>query len=252
MPKSEIIRKIVDDEMTLAQGLRRLQVLAHDVGNKELERWAECELVGYKDDDDLPTYRVAKSIDFIYSGIANFALKVENVTLSPGLFEEDTLDLIAEVQFTQSVSALEEMLESSTGTLLIDRSVFSSEIAKKTHNAVQCTSICQKIPKSFLTDALSEIRNRLTKALMAMEDEYGNLDGKGVRILGRSKSSLGKSNARVNGEVLNVHVENIADAKDGAVSKVFWYVVAALVVAVAAGLIVNFATAGAAMAIIAG
>ena len=239
MPKSEVIRLIVDEEMPLAQGLRRLQVLAHDVGNKELERWAECELVGYKDGDDLPEYRVAKSIDFAYSGISNFALKVENVPLSPGYFKEDTLELLADVKFAQSVSSLEDMLDGASDIIKIDRSIFASEIAKRTSNALQCTLIYQKIPKSFLVNALEEIRNRVIKALMAMEDEYGNLDKKGINIAGRTKASLSRSNAKVNEEALNVHVENIDDARDSIRDKVVWGIVAAIAVAVIAGIILK-------------
>ena len=47
MPKSKIIKAIVDDEVSLAQSLTRLQVIAHDLKNKELETWAESELVVY-------------------------------------------------------------------------------------------------------------------------------------------------------------------------------------------------------------
>lgn len=44
LPKSKVITEAVDSVVPLEQTLRRLEVLAHDVGNDELERWAECEL----------------------------------------------------------------------------------------------------------------------------------------------------------------------------------------------------------------
>ena len=64
MPKSKVIKAIVDDEVSLAQSLTRLQVIAHDLKNKELETWAENELVGYASEDDAPEYRHAKSINY--------------------------------------------------------------------------------------------------------------------------------------------------------------------------------------------
>lgn len=41
MSKSKIIKDIVNEEVPLSQSLTRLQVIAYDLKNKSLERWAE-------------------------------------------------------------------------------------------------------------------------------------------------------------------------------------------------------------------
>lgn len=68
MPKSKVIVDAVNGAVPLERTLRRLEVLAHDVGNEKLERWAECEIKGY-DVSEVPDYRIVSSLNFTYSGI---------------------------------------------------------------------------------------------------------------------------------------------------------------------------------------
>ena len=53
MPKSQIIIDAVNGDVSIEKSLKRLQVLAHDVHNEELERWAENELTGYLGADEV-------------------------------------------------------------------------------------------------------------------------------------------------------------------------------------------------------
>ncbi|MFQ9742596.1 MAG: hypothetical protein ACLRX5_09055, partial [Slackia sp.] len=158
MPKSKIIQAIVDDDVDLVRSLTRLQVLAHDLRNKELEKWAENELVGYSSEDDVPEYRHAKSINFTYSGINNMVHQVENAPLDPGFLGEDVLNQIADVRFTQSLIAFEALLERSDSSILLDRYIFASVVDKNSNGGIQCFSFGQVIPKSFVQDALAEIK----------------------------------------------------------------------------------------------
>lgn len=61
MPKSQIIIDAVNGDVPIEKSLKRLQVLAHDVHNEELERWAENELTGYLGTDEVPDYRRTKA-----------------------------------------------------------------------------------------------------------------------------------------------------------------------------------------------
>ena len=61
MPKSQIIIDAVEDLVPLDKSLTRLMVLAKDVKNQELEKWAKKELSGYKGQDELPLYRRSHS-----------------------------------------------------------------------------------------------------------------------------------------------------------------------------------------------
>ena len=66
MPKSQIIIDAVNGDVPIDKSLKRLQVLAHDVYNKELEKWAENELTGYLDSSEIPEYRETKSFNIVW------------------------------------------------------------------------------------------------------------------------------------------------------------------------------------------
>lgn len=146
MPKSKIIKAIVDDEVSLAQSLTRLQVIAHDLKNKELETWAESELVGYSSESDVPEYRHAKSINFTYSGINNMVHQVKNVPLDPGFLGMEVLEQIADVRFTQSITAFEALLDGADSSVHLDRSIFANEVDKNSNGGIQCFSLDRPYP----------------------------------------------------------------------------------------------------------
>ena len=111
MSKSKIITDIVNEEVSLSQSLTRLQVIAYDLKNKSLEKWAEDELTGYTDKESIPEYRHKHSIIFNYSGINNMVHHVKNVNLNPSLLCTNVLEQTVEVSFKQSVHALESLLQ---------------------------------------------------------------------------------------------------------------------------------------------
>ena len=69
MPKSKIIKDLVNEKVSLKQTLRRLYVLANDVEDYELAKWANNEIKGYSVDSQLPDYRQQNSRHVVYSGI---------------------------------------------------------------------------------------------------------------------------------------------------------------------------------------
>ena len=128
MPKSKIIKAVVDDEVSLKQSLTRLQVIAHDVRNSELEKWTENELVGYPSEDSVPEYRRVKSVNFIYSGINNYTLKVDKAPLDPSFLGTEILDQVTNVRFDQSISALESFLGDTSSVIYLDRSILAAKV----------------------------------------------------------------------------------------------------------------------------
>ena len=80
MAKSKIIKELVCAEISITQALRRLTILASDIDHIDLKEWAEKELNGYEESDNIPDYRQIQSNTLIYSGIAG-NLKLTEVAL---------------------------------------------------------------------------------------------------------------------------------------------------------------------------
>lgn len=238
MPKSQIIKAIVDDEVGLAQSLRRLQVIAHDIKNDELEKWAECELTGYSSNDDVPGYRCTESINFIYTGFNNYVHQVTNVPLNPMLLGEDVLDEVASVKFTQGISTLEEYACSNDASIKLDRSLLAGKVEQNSDGAIQCITIGQVIPKGFFQNVIAEVKNRVLKSLLLLEDEYGSLDELGIDVSQQAEKDIKRINQEINSDVLHVHVEGSESLNEPISSKIAWKIIVPIAVAVIAGLIV--------------
>ncbi|WP_300222215.1 hypothetical protein [uncultured Helicobacter sp.] len=65
MPKSKIIKELVNDEISLEKALHRVIVLAKDLKDFKLEQWAKNEIRGYSNPEEIPEYR---RVNFIFIG----------------------------------------------------------------------------------------------------------------------------------------------------------------------------------------
>lgn len=229
MPKSKVIADAVNGDVTLEQSLRRLEVLAHDVGNDRLEHWAECELNGYGD-EGVPDYRVAASLNFTYSGFNNGAFQVTNAPLSISFLDEETLDELKEVPVKDSIAAVSRWIDKGP-IIHIDRSFLAGEVDRRSGGRVTCTSIAQNIPVSFHEGVVAKVTTRVIKALMLLEDQYGCLDDLGIDV--SSKKAVTDNNTVINNAIFNNAPVADAEKEEKLGSKVAWRIIAPIIAAVA-------------------
>ncbi len=62
---SKLLDKLINNEISLKEGLERLLVVANKTNNSIVVKWCLCELNGYENDDDLPDYRKKSQKYFI-------------------------------------------------------------------------------------------------------------------------------------------------------------------------------------------
>ncbi len=227
MPKSKIIIAIANNDISIDKSLMQLQVLAHDVHNVELQEWAERELAGYPT-EDVPDYRKATSLLLNYTGI-NGSFNVKEAPLPLGFLDSETLEEISKVIVKEDISSIKEMSESNSGAHR-DLSYLAGEVSEKTNGVVQCVSIRQSIPNTLYKKIIAEVRNRIIKALMILEERYGNLDNLGIAI-DEPKSYVG--NLMIN-EALGLPQPS---APEPIHSKIAWKIIVPIITAVAGGVI---------------
>lgn len=198
-------------------------MLAHDVHNEDLERWAGNELTGYLGTDDVPDYRRTKSLNITYSGF-NLMVQVNNVPLPVGCLSSDTLDEIADVPIREDILSVQKLSEANPGGYR-DLSFLAGEVLKKSGN-IQCVSIRQLIPSSTYGKVLAEVKNRIIKALMMLEDQHGKLDKLGIKV---DASKTAQGNAAIN-ETLGLPVQIVE--KESWTSKVAGNIVVPIITGV--------------------
>lgn len=234
MPKSQIIKDIVEDSVSLEKSLTRLFVIAKDVNNKRLAQWAENELNGYKKLDDVPEYRHTRSTMFKYSGI-NGNFQVKNVPLPKGWIKSDILDAITAIVIRDGIKYIES-LASSENSASRDLSELAGAIGEATDGAVSCTSIQQIISQSFYQRICAEVKNKMILALMELEKVYGNLDTLGVDISDKRPVQVEAINDDLNRTIF-INLPSPETKKDPWYSKIAWNVFIPIFTAIAGAII---------------
>lgn len=233
MPRSQIIIDAVNGDVPIDKSLKRLQILAHDVHNEELERWAENELTGYLGADDVPYYRRQKILNITYSGF-NMGLQVDNAPLPVGCLSSETLDEIANVSVIEDILTIKKFSDTDLGGYR-DLSFLACEVLEKS-GGIQCMSIRQLIPSSVYGKILAEVNNRIIKALMILENQHGKLDKLGIKV---DVSKAARGNAAIN-EALGLQFQIIE--RESLTSKVAWNIVIPVITGVAGTVLGAFAT----------
>ena len=240
MPKSKIIKDVVNDTVPLDISLTRLMILAKDVHNSKLASWAEKELTGYAEDDEIPAYRKVRCPKFRYSGI-NGNFQVTHSPLPLSFIGEDFLERIVEVNIYNDIKSIKKFAE-SMNTITRDHTALAGNISNATGGEVICTSIEQVLPQSIFDGIYSKVKNMLINALYGLEKEYGDLDVLGIDIDDERK--VAAANSKLNETVFNIQTPAIKiEDKDPWYSKVAWNIIipiiTAIVGAVLSALIIN-------------
>ena len=212
MQKSEIIKKLMNEENSLTKTMNQLLMMLEDINNHDLKKIIESELKGYDEEDELPKYRKVISHNFRYSGL-NGGYKVVDAVLPPSWLTEEILDKIEEVKFTQPISEIEELVKEKKDLHVELGSLLCEVIQERTkrepyHDGVKCSSIRQLIPRSCLKSIFTKVFYIVYEALVQLEKIYGNLDS--LDLNSKSDSDKDKSeNAKKANDHISLIVNNL-------------------------------------------
>ena len=174
MPKSKIIKDIVNGTAEIETSLNRLYLLATDIKDETIMEWAEKELQGYSQDEDIPDYRKIRSLVFRFSGISgNF--QVKNIALQPELLGTNIIDMVSKIDVRDSVSTIMHFAENKND-LERDLGFLVGEVFKNSHGTIKATTISQIITPSMYNEIVSCIKQKIIREFIQLEKEYGNLD----------------------------------------------------------------------------
>ena len=240
MPRSRIIKDIVEETGPISKSMKQLLVLARDVGNKQIERWVEDELLGYHNTHDTPIYRRFQSELFRYSGI-NGQFRVHNNPLPMGLLSEEMYNSIRDIYICEDLgSVYQYAIESKNG--MRDLTLPASGIAARTNQMEQCESIKQIVPSSFYQSVIAIVKNKMIIILCEIENECGCLDDLLIDTSHVASLAVTKNNSEINRVLLG---GKMSKAKDEPwYTKVIWNniipILTGIVGAVGATLILQF------------
>ena len=225
MPKSQIIKELVNGSVPLEQSLHRLFLLAVDTKNVQLAEWVQKELNGYKTGEPLPDYRYVPNVELQYNGFDDRS-QVKGATLPNNVLGERTMEKISSVGVYDGLNYIEGLAQKSE-PITRDLSFLSQQVSDATRGLIACTSIFQVIPPSYFQSLCSFIRNRAIIALSGMEKIYGNLDNLDPDLGGKFLM-LDAYNASLNRIVFNIDTPALLAEKKPWYSKLPWHILFAV------------------------
>lgn len=230
MPKSQIIKDVVESLVSLEQSLTRLYVIAGDLNNTQLAQWATQELNGYRKDATVPEYRKARCYLLYYSGI-NGQFQVTNAPLPKGWLRPEIAEFVSNVMILDGIRSVEGFASSEKGATTY-RSELAGDVSAATQGEVMCSSITQIIPASIFQAVCSEVRLKIVTALTELEKQYGCLDDLGIDISDKKPQQIQAQNDKLNQIIFNVNLPAPYDQKTPWYSKIAWRIVVPIIVGV--------------------
>lgn len=195
MVKSQIIKDLARDKITIESALRRLLVISYELDNSELQQWIENELNGYTNNSIIPDYRKNVTYMIMYSGY-NASTLIRQQPLSESYFDKELQDIIKARVIKDGVNILENSIKSKSEIVfnLID---FAGVVSYNSGGLIRCIRLEQIISKTTFLQILSNVKTKLIQLLLDLEKEFGLLDDLDIDLSDKSKNELREVNDKI-------------------------------------------------------
>lgn len=169
MPRSKIIKDIIDDNLSTSRALQALLVITSEFDNKELTKWIKSELNGYEN-NELPKYRKNLPCNIIYSGYFGRII-VRNQPLPIILFGDETDYVLSLNKVKNSILELENL---GNNVMRLDLTHLAGTVIK--NSGIACNNISMEFPSNVADLIISNVKTNVLEILLILEKEYGILD----------------------------------------------------------------------------
>lgn len=209
MAKSKVIKELANNEITLEVALSRLLVIASDIGNDELAKWAENELNGYSSGNAVPSYRIAKNTLIRYSGI-NGRFKVTNAPLPlQNMFSGKDKEMFY-MNLSEGIKTIQDFVKDTSGKQYGNDITNMAGIIYEM-SGIQCYSIQQIIPENAFTNVLNAVKTILVKIFIKLDKEYGSLDNLDIDTTDKTPDQIKQINTTINNYIYTDNSVTIGD-----------------------------------------
>lgn len=210
MERSNIIKDLVKDEITVIQAMNILKLLLQECENKEIKNWIDKEINGYGKKDKLPKYRILScnvegniKSGYLVASQVNIPIKDE--------FKKYVMNF--DVRFglnsIYQYSIAEEKSEKHNLSLDMPLDYINSAVAMD----VEVTHARRELGIYAFTNILNDLKPILLNIFIELEKKYGNLDGYYIEMNDKKK------NQEINQYIINILADNSIKIGDNNIIK---------------------------------
>src|SRR6266550_378654 len=168
----EIQNAAVDADTSVAVVLRKCKILAARLRHEPFKVWVENELNGYAKDDEVPVYRVLKSVESRgnFSGYGGSSMRAASIP--PSCVPEKFRKSVTQYTFRDGVAQYESLLTDNKENLQVSWSAdLVAHVAGRIYRYMNCMSAWMVIPRGFVVSLLDTVRNKVLTFALELETE---------------------------------------------------------------------------------
>lgn len=172
--RSKIIKDLIMDNINVLQAMQSLDFMLEDIEDKEIRKWVNNELNGYKKDKDIPNYRNANAILIGNVQVGYSLYKNINIPLS----DLKAIEMFTKIKIREPISTIMQMAkaenESKDHSLALEVNTVLVNHYQQTNGDV--ISAHRKLSLYTYNNIIAIIKDKLLEIFKVLENNYGNLD----------------------------------------------------------------------------
>ena len=185
MAKSKLLKELVNNEVSLLQGLDRLYLISYSLDDDDVCEWVKKEKAGYESDDNIPSYRKTTATPIgTYQIISSGKIETYHDTPLPVTgIPKETMEQFNNWFVRDSVISLEKQRELSDkgqrSGFPLDPVCFSW-FEKNTNIIMRKAMLC--VSSLSVETILCSIKTKVIDLLLLYEDKFGELDSLDIEL----------------------------------------------------------------------
>jgi hypothetical protein len=176
----DIIELATNTGQSITVLLRKCVILAHQIKNDRLKTWANKELSGYGDEDELPDYRVVSAT--ATGHFSGWGGSQATLPIPPAALEKNDQRFATQARLAQVIATYEDLVKTATtdGQITMhwppNMVLYYQNRIPFTGQQMSLVVAYQEIPKPTLVGLLDTVRNRVLNVALEIQSEVGRRD----------------------------------------------------------------------------
>lgn len=171
----EAINLLGDASKPLADAFFKAQIIAHRLKDKDFSAWVKNEVQGYKDDADLPEYRVFRLTP--YGDVENTVKRYTSYQLPLGGMPREMQDKFLVSRLRHSIAVIDEFSKKEDALIIHLPPFTYGYLRKGISDSFSIVAAWGKPPAGCFTQVLHEARSRLLGLLLELADVMPEEEG---------------------------------------------------------------------------
>lgn len=175
--RSKVIVDLINNNIDVEQALEILDLLLEDLKDKKIKKWLNCELNGYSNDEDVPSYRIV-NINLKGTYIIGSAFHGMKGTNQPLPLKPEYIKEYSNIKIKDGIYKIQQLAIAEKENEDHHLSLTMNVLLAQKISLVNGEIINAYIDLSLYayTNIIGSIKSKLISIFKELEQKYGNLD----------------------------------------------------------------------------